>query len=238
MPLQAADFTTQDIKTVFRFLSQDRIQSYYKHPKDTHETLLGRYFWNISLCEACYPALSLLEVTLRNQIDDVLSTTIGTNWLHENSKILKSAECVEIEKAKNRIVKKKLKTNSNYHSELIATLTLGFWTSLFRNEYAPLWHKHLKTLFPYLLARYRTPKYIFEQLRHIRDFRNRVFHHEPIWHWQNLLERYKEIVFTLSWFSPTLKKALGQVDRFETIYKKGPISFNITHNLIQPFLYS
>jgi hypothetical protein len=147
-------------------------------------------------------------------------------------KVLKLPECTEIRNAKNRIhtSKKQTKSIDNNHSRIIATLTLGFWTSLFRNEYAPLWHKHLKELFPNLLSKHRTPKYIFEKLRSVRDFRNRVFHHEPIWHWRNLLDRYQEVIDALCWLSPVLKISLNELDRFGDIYNKGRENLCIFNN--------
>lgn len=222
MRLQAKILKKEEIEILFSFLSQDRIESYRKTPLDSHEILLTRYLWNIALCEACYPALSLLEVALRNQIDKIFVKALGNTWLQENSKFLKLTERAEIEKVKTRInYSKKSKNLNNNNSELISTLTLGFWASLFRNEYAPLWHKHLKFLFPHLIARHRTPKFIFKQLRQIRDFRNRVFHHEPIWHWKNLLNRYQEILTVLDWLSPILKKSLIELERFQIVYEKG-----------------
>ncbi len=101
------------------------------------------------------------------------------------------------------------------------SLTLGFWTGLFRKEYAPLWHSHIKGVFPCLVARDRTPQFVFRRLTKIRLFRNRVFHHEPIWHWPNLLQQYQEIKETIEWLSPELKEPLSRLDRFKQVYEEG-----------------
>ena len=202
---------------LLKFLSLERFEAYRQTSQETESMLLARYLWNIALCEACYPLLSLFEVALRNAIDHTLLPVYGEVWLSENSSILKSLEKNEILKHKNKLGVEK----ASNRNQLIGFLTLGFWTGLFRKEYAPLWHAQLKAIFPHMLAKQRTPQHIQFRLSQVRYFRNRVFHHEPIWHWPNLLEKHEEIIEALNWLSPLLNEPLKRLDRFIDIYEKG-----------------
>ena len=71
----------------------------------------------------------------------------------------------------------------------------------------------------------------------IRDFRNRVSHHEPIWNWQRPLgnihtpeDQYKEMLKVVSWISPGTLAMLSMIDRFPDVYAHGPRHYlkNIT----------
>ncbi len=108
--------------SLLKFLSLERIESYRRVASDSEGLLLARYLWNIALCEACYPTLSLFEVALRNAVDHALVPVYGHVWLSETSSMLKPTEKAEI-------LKNKLKLNPAYadnRNQLIVSLTLGF----------------------------------------------------------------------------------------------------------------
>ena len=48
---------------------------------DNNEVLLEKYIYNLKLSEAFYPALSLLEITLRNRICNAIEKLICKDWL-------------------------------------------------------------------------------------------------------------------------------------------------------------
>lgn len=67
---------------ILRALSHERLDGYRQHaPADKDISLLARYLWNVQLCEALYPAIQCLEVTLRNSIHGAATTTFGqADW--------------------------------------------------------------------------------------------------------------------------------------------------------------
>lgn len=50
---------------------------------------------------------------------------------------------------------------------------------------------------------------------------NRVFHHERIAHWPDLPQRHEQILETVGWINPELKKLLSVMDRFPRTYRVG-----------------
>src|ERR1700737_2649250 len=104
---------------LLKFLSLERIENYRRLTSDPEKLLLARYLWNIALCEACYPALSLFEVALRNAVDHTLTTNYGTNWLSKFSTLLKEREKTEIENRKSKLHP----SRSDDRNQLIVSLT-------------------------------------------------------------------------------------------------------------------
>lgn len=70
--------------------------------------------------------------------------------------------------------------------------------------------------------RIRTRKTLSTRLNKVRHLRNRTFHHEPIWHWADLLQQHNELIETIGWINPALQETVKiLVDRFPMIYHQG-----------------
>ena len=177
-----------DIKS--KFISNIRLSPY----KDFEE-----YKQNIKDSEEYYILLSIFEISLRNSIDNYFSKKISKDWL--NSEILHKDTRQRIMESKNKISQRKEKVN---HDKLIAELSFGFWTSLFRKSYSNLFRiKDIKNIFPNipnknekLITRYRLDK----ELNKIRKFRNRVFHYERIIHKEEYCNIKEDIYKLLTYF--------------------------------------
>ena len=122
---------------------------------------------------------------------------------------------------------------------MIAELSFGFWTSLFNLEYErSLVHKLLKDrkrFFPALSRSKRKRKTLSSRMNGIRNLRNRVFHHEPVWHWSDLVNHHDKILEGIHWINPPLKEYVEHLDRFRDIYRKGPVSY---HDSLQKIIKS
>lgn len=153
------------------------------------------YKRNIYHSEKYYILLSIFEISLRNSIDTYLKEKISENWL-ESDKLHKDTKQRIIE-SKNKIYKRKEKIN---HDKIIAELSFGFWTSLFRKSYSHLFRiNDIKCIFPNIPAKNKkliTRSLLDQELNKIRKFRNRIFHYEKIINkieYQNI----KHNIFTL-----------------------------------------
>ena len=63
-------------KNLVNLFSIARLSSYQYSPVDTVEISLERYLYNIELSKALYPLLSILEIALRNRINQAIEATI------------------------------------------------------------------------------------------------------------------------------------------------------------------
>lgn len=201
-----------------RALSDERLNSYRRTPADTDIDLLACYVWNVALCETSYPTLHYLEVALRNSINEAASLSFE-NWLAPFSLILLDNERGKVDAVIEKLVRRRKPVNVG---RIVAALEFGFWTSLFKSDYDQrLWPRLLIPVFPHMPARNRTRKYLSNRLTVIRHFRNRVFHHEPIWHRPHLVQIHEDILETVGWIDPTIRDLAAAVDRFPAVYQNG-----------------
>ncbi len=188
-------------------LPSARMQPYLRLAKGDTRRALAYYHWNVEACRAFYPALQTLEITLRNALDYRIGQVIVHNrlldgrthhpdvqsWLTvTKSLIAHPGAQVTVAQAVHDIVPYdstgKVRPHRKNHGDLVAKLPFGFWTSLLADEYGAAatqpvdlaWHDEAKHLvFPGATG-ISMPD-INTRFKHIRHFRNRVFHHEPIW---------------------------------------------------------
>lgn len=81
---------------------------------EDNSILLNEYVYNLKLSEAFYPALSLLEITLRNKICNAIEKLICEDWLLQelnNQNILADKEYQKLLESANKIKKKRKENN-------------------------------------------------------------------------------------------------------------------------------
>jgi hypothetical protein len=201
-------------------LSSDRIDSYRQDQSDTNLDLLERYFWNMALSEALYPALQALEVALRNNIHDAASQLYGTpTWLTRQPTPLYFLEEDQVTTAIGRLQRRRKTVTAG---RIVAELNFGFWTSLLDRRYERrLWPQILPDVFPNLPRRRRTRHTVSVRMSAMRQLRNRVFHHEPIWYWGNLQQQHRDLGEAIRWLDRALADTVTLVDRFPTVFAQG-----------------
>ena len=183
-------------------LSSARMERYITHAQGDHTKSLELYRLNCLLSERLYVAIQMLEITLRNQIDALLSQTYGSNWLEQKNLILKPTQHTKLERSKSDLRRKKHHFNKGH---LIAELTLGFWTSFFDKKYENLWQQTLHHIAKQPNGNGYPRQYFSTRLNDIRDLRNRVAHHEPIYHLP-LARLYDDITNIIGHMAPAAYK--------------------------------
>jgi len=215
-------------KNIIEVLTSARLSSYKQQSTDADEVLLNEYIYNIQLSEAFYPALSLLEVTLRNRICSAIETLIKKDWLInelQSPKILRVKEHAKVVEAQKNIIQQGKKVTND---RLIAEMTFGFWIHLCTKAYKPkLWDK--KGFFELVFPNYIQPSGLRQiapiqnNLRDILRLRNRVFHHEIIINGKNSPKYYYQIILNLlHLMSDDIVDLLNNISRFDTISKQKP----------------
>lgn len=215
---------TSQLDSLIAGLSPQRLGPYLAHSQGDYRLAMAHYHWNLRLSEALYPVLHLNEVVFRNAMHRALSTEFDTEnwfqglWLHKR-------EQRSIEKVIAELRKRDNEQPIN-PDQVVAELTFGFWCSLCDTRY-----EHKQILWPKLLRhsplrqlpkRQRQRKELSRAVNRLRQLRNRVFHHEPIWHWKDLPRRHTDAIELLQWFNPEAARVLEHTDRFNEIYQQGP----------------
>ena len=163
-------------------LSIDRFSSYLKAVRGDRRLALALYEWNTRVSAAFYVPLQAVEVGLRNACHRELVKIFGPTWYDEVSFLqLDRGFEPALRVAKDRIRKQSLPIDAPH---IVAELSFGFWTTLLgpRLEQA-LWAPGLRRAFPRIrLVSDISParKIVAARFDFLREFRNRIAHHEPI----------------------------------------------------------
>lgn len=210
------------VQTLQPWLSEIRLEAHRPTGGDDL-AMIATYLHNIALCEALYTPLGFLEVALRNSLHTSLAALYGSpNWFSLPG-ILESEDAKAVRKVAARIQGQGKAATAD---RIVSELNFGFWVALLSTPYdARLWRPNksraLKTSFPRVPKRFRRRHIIYKRYNHLREFRNRVFHHETIWNRVTLPNDYFKLCEAIRWISPEMADACGLVDRFEHVRKKG-----------------
>lgn len=194
------------------------------------------YRVNLRVSQAFYPVLNLFEIFLRNTLNDHISSYFSNpNWIISEKTGFMSDPSLNpsnfylkksIQKAERVITRKGSSVTSG---KVIAEQSLGFWTSLFDTHHYRLIGGSPILAFPYKPA-HANRNFINQKLNRIREFRNRIYHNEPIcFNGQDLdfaeANEIKEAIYDLlNWIDPELT---AYVEYFNAIHSKIESSSNI-----------
>ncbi len=183
-----------------QMVSEPRLSPYLKQYEGNEKLALRLYAWNLELSSAYWGPLSVFEVALRNRVQQELPYSIQSEWMDAH---LCQRERYKITDAKESL--ERAGKSSPTADDYMAEISLGFWVGLFDHgrphdrmqDYDKVfWQPYLHKVFPNREgAKRRT---IHGDLSAIRNFRNRVAHHEPIWK-TNHVRMIERIIVALSW---------------------------------------
>ena len=185
-------------------------------------TVLSRYLWNMALCESLYSPLQLCEVGLRNSLHRTLEQLYGVDWFDNPAFDMTVWGKSEIAKAKIQLAKDG--KASPCPAQVEAELQFGFWCHLFEGHYeftVKFVPQHIKMVFPRLPKSLHNRKSLKHRLETIRQLRNRIFHHERIVHWKDIVTQHDNILETIGWISPELNEMTRALDKFKKTHADG-----------------
>ena len=198
------------------YLSNPRFNVYLAKTNNDYSKAYRLYKVNIALSEAFYPILSILEVSLRNAVNETLKLHFNDPYWFKNSLPIEFLPFVSDATQKLTAQRKTITAD-----RIIAELNFGFWNRLFNRHYTGLLWKPLRLIFRNTPKHLRQRDTIADTLYRIRTLRNRIYHYEPIFgNLQDLENHYNEMLTFLRWFDNDLPNLLTDIDRFNDILKK------------------
>ncbi|WP_327089076.1 hypothetical protein OIE66_00190 [Nonomuraea sp. NBC_01738] len=161
-------------------MSAERITPYLSLASGELDSALRLYAWNIEISAAFYGPLQALEVTLRNALHRELAQSTGREEWWSSTRVTLDRTSADKVRAAGAAVRALHVTPTIGH--IVAELSFGFWSSLLSSRHSydvRLWRPSLHRAFP----GYRGPRRpLYQDLYHLRRFRNRIAHHEPVHH--------------------------------------------------------
>jgi hypothetical protein len=174
------------------------------------------YRWNLQVSEAFLPALSCLEICMRNAMHEQLTAKYHrADWWTPAP--LGQHEGYIVQRAREDLLRRKGTDPGT--DDIVAELSFGFWVSLLSRHYdRRFWVPALHKAFP----GYRgSRKDLHDNFDAMRRFRNRVMHHEPVHH-RHLAADHAKIYRLLGSIEPEATAWLLDFDRVPEILAKRP----------------
>ena|SRR5665213_2275991 len=202
--LSTFQYDATTIPQVEEWLSRDRLAKYLAETGDDLGAALDLHAHNTALSAAFFGPIQVFEIALRNTLDRELCKCFGQAWYDAAPFSINQDINDLVQKAKDGLISRKKAVDKPH---IVAELNFGFWTLLTASRYEhSIWTPALGKAFPNYTA--STGKGIKRgtvsgQLNYLRSFRNRIAHHEPIFH-RDLRADYATLLGVASWLHADL----------------------------------
>lgn len=230
-----------------KHFSAERISKYAFATNRNKAKTMMLYKANMAVSQSFIPLICVLEVALRNNIDIILNIHFNdSDWiLNQRKGFMNDPSLQYTDKKTGKSVdnryhlkqvdaaKKKIHADNQpiTSGRIIAEQTFGFWTGM----YSVHMYKILKgtpiQIFSNLPSGYGR-KAISDSLNQIKDFRNRISHHEPICFdsgkkgFSEAKRIHNLIIDVLGWIDPDIVSFLHEIDYVETSIKRMETKYN------------
>ena len=167
-----------DFKTSQTLYSAARIGKYLHACSGDKRQAMQLYRYNLRMCQRFFGVLHLFEVILRNAINNHYSAQLAdSDWIINQAA---SGKLLSDDEDMIKDTEAGFRKHGVYSNDkMVASFTMGFWTFLFTKKNYKKGGKTLLRIFPNK-AKGKNQADVYKDLTAIREFRNRIAHHEPI----------------------------------------------------------
>ncbi len=219
-----------------RYLSQPRMARFLRATQEDTALAYQLYLDNLRLAQALHPLMGILEVALRNAINEQLTVHFNDpDWIiHQKRGFMADRRLRRYDPKQKRAVQNTYLRDLVVQAEqsirriqqsvtsgkVIAELPLGFWNSLFdKTEYKVLQGQPIQsfTQLPPKTGR----AVVATALHEIRALRNRMNHNEPLcfsgsqYDCQPTYDVYQRMSDILTWLDQDLVDWVAAIDEVE-----------------------
>lgn len=176
-----------EVDVIVRTIGPERFATYQATAGGNPRQALHLYELNARLSAHMHEVLGGLEVALRNAVSHSIAGHYQrADWFRCRDFLMK----LSMERRTNiREVRRRIRSDGHREQpgRVIAGLTFHFWVALHENKYRDtVWTPHLHRIWP----KGTNIKEVHKDLLKIRDLRNRIAHHEPVFamRWSGRME--------------------------------------------------
>ena len=202
---------------VVEIISEERLEKYLIETGYDEAKALNLYGWNIQISESFYPLLSATEVCLRNIIAARMIELYGAHWWDDNAYLHQIGRGKRIVKTAQDNLRRNGRVTSG---RMTAELNFGFWSKMLLPRHEAVFWADFNTSFSNLPAAV-TYANLFDRCDQVRVFRNRIFHHEPIFN-RNISQEYSQIMELIRWLSPAKEEWIKNYVRVMAVLRQKP----------------
>ena len=219
-------------RALCKSLSRNRLAGYSLDTDSDSSDAIARYMWNLQIVAAFSPVLNTLEVAFRNALFEVgtettaprgLSTRSVPCWLDASPSILQQQEEKDVSEAITRLGKGTRRLTAGH---LVSQLGFGFWIRLCDRPYEH-GNKNGPGIWPTATKRFhncpkssRTRAAIRDAFNEIREFRNILAHHQPVWD-KPVLKLHSRAIELIGWMNPHLASVTAHHSQLPPVIGSG-----------------
>ncbi|MGB8840465.1 MAG: hypothetical protein WCC64_05300 [Aliidongia sp.] len=197
-------FTSDELRDLPIVISAPRFATYLQAADNDRDRALALYEWNLTLSAAFIVPLQVCEVAVRNGVVEVLEKVHGANWPWSNGFLRSLPRPKRLTDYNPEIDLRSVAAKMPTAGKVVAELKFAFWEKLFTaGQDSRLWNPHFQAAFPGAPATITIPiarTTAYNNLRSIRQLRNRIAHHEPIFT-RNIADEYERLHDMIGWRS-------------------------------------
>jgi hypothetical protein len=209
-----------------QLLSKPRLGRYQIATQGNKLKAIRLYKYNLRLSQSLFGAISMLEIALRNAIDQHYQRQLNQpDWLKDSIQYTGLFYDPALKNHAGRFEQaEKVKSTINAlgkkysHDKVVAGLSFGFWRYMFSGIQFKVFGNTLLQIFPNRLKGINQ-KNIYQKLTEINNLRNRIAHHEPICFDSNnrpsiqySQRHYQDILDLLEWLGYPPIQVLGSLE--------------------------
>lgn len=215
----------EDSALLRRYLSADRFGTYLRECNGAEAAALALYGWNVRLAGELMVVTGMVEVLIRNAMDEQLvvwaASRQSVEWWHAAP--LDDRAKSDVAKAMKRATWGRATPRPVPHGKVVAELSFGFWRFLASRRYlTTLWIPALNQAFPHGATDSRRRRQAVEQhLQQLTFVRNRAAHHEPLFH-RDLARDHALAVEVITWIDPRLAAWLEASSQLPDLLARRP----------------
>ena len=185
------------------YLSKERLRPYLNISNNDKEKAIELYDLYMAINESFYISLQNIELAIRNSFCNEISKKYGNNWLLDKQYLLKG------QSTKKRLLLEQIETiyqkykKINNCNDIISNLSFNFWIVFLDDDFEiTFWRPCLRKVFDNFGNRVLRSD-IKNELKFIKNIRNRIFHHENLLKY-NLMDSYNKIINFIKLISESL----------------------------------
>lgn len=205
-------------------LSRQRLETYRRYAGD-EERALDLYLWNMEISSGFMIPLHVFEVSLRNAVAEAIAACHDDwPWNEGFHLSLPNSDHSSYSPYRDLLAAIEPRKKNN-HGDVIVELKFIFWQNMLtRRHHERIWEPNFQRVFPG--APICSPvgtqlKSLHKGVNEIRDFRNRVAHHEPIFDMP--FEKYRAQIHNfVGWRSSDAAEWLLGIDPVPELLNKRP----------------
>jgi hypothetical protein len=217
-------FSADELRELPLVISAPRFATYLQAMGNDREAALSLYRWNLLVSAAFIVPLQVCEVAARNAVVEAIEAVHGGAWPWSSGFIRSLPRARQGYCAVRNLqeVAARLPTAG----KVVAELNFAFWEKILTaGQDARLWNPHLRAVFPALNPAKSVSMLRGEAhsaLRHVRKFRNRIAHHEPIFT-RDMAVEYAQVHDIIHWRSPVAATWMDQTQGVTALIGAKPV---------------